>query len=134
MDSLDPHRWREFAEMDLNAAEHLLNTMRPAPYEIICYHCQQSAEKYLKGYLILCTKAEQPHIHDLAVLCKLCEKINPLFSQIMDICSELTEYGIQPKYPLEMYVEKADALNAIQDAKNLRNFLQNHAAELFSAV
>ncbi|WP_235661821.1 MULTISPECIES: HEPN domain-containing protein [Bacillus] len=23
----------------------------PIPFAIICYHCQQCAEKYLKGYL-----------------------------------------------------------------------------------
>jgi len=36
--------------MDLGTAEYLQN-MSPLPLEIICYHCQQSAEKYLKGYL-----------------------------------------------------------------------------------
>jgi len=39
--------------MDLNTAEYLKN-MKPLPIEIICYHCQQSAEKYLKGYLVFC--------------------------------------------------------------------------------
>ncbi len=32
--------------MDLRSAEHLLK-MHPVPIEIICYLCQQSAEKYL---------------------------------------------------------------------------------------
>ena len=39
--------WLDFAYMDLSAAEHLL-TMRPLPVEIICYHCEQAAEKFLK--------------------------------------------------------------------------------------
>ena len=43
--------WQKFAEMDLKSGEYLLN-MHPVPMEIICYHCQQSAEKYLKGYLV----------------------------------------------------------------------------------
>ena len=37
--------WLDFAYMDLSAAEHLL-TMRPLPVEIICYHCEQAAEKF----------------------------------------------------------------------------------------
>ncbi len=44
--------WFKFAEEDLSSAEFLLNK-RPVPLEIICYHCQQSSEKYLKGYIIL---------------------------------------------------------------------------------
>ena len=40
--------WLDFAYMDLSAAEHLL-TMRPLPVEIICYHCEQAAEKFLKA-------------------------------------------------------------------------------------
>ncbi|WP_282433370.1 HEPN domain-containing protein [Desulfosporosinus sp. FKA] len=40
------------AETGLQSALFLLN-MHPAPLEIICYHCQQSAEKYLKGYIAL---------------------------------------------------------------------------------
>ena len=37
--------WLEFAKMDLGAAEYLL-TMHPLPVEIICYHCEQAAEKF----------------------------------------------------------------------------------------
>ena len=44
--------WLDFAYMDLSAAEHLL-TMRPLPVEIICYHCEQAAEKFLKATLVL---------------------------------------------------------------------------------
>ena len=36
--------WLDLAEMDLGAAEYLLG-MRPVPVEIICYHCEQAAEK-----------------------------------------------------------------------------------------
>ena len=44
--------WFKIAETDLESAEYL-QKMVPVPIEIICYHCQQSAEKYFKGYLIL---------------------------------------------------------------------------------
>ena len=43
--------WLEFAKMDLGAAEYLL-TMHPLPVEIICYHCEQAAEKFLKAVLV----------------------------------------------------------------------------------
>ncbi len=54
--------WQRLAEMDLNSAEYLLN-MCPTPLEIICYHCQQAAEKYLKGYLVF-HGMNPPKIHD----------------------------------------------------------------------
>jgi len=43
--------WFHYSDMDLASAEHL-QTMHPQPFEIICFLCQQSAEKNLKGYLI----------------------------------------------------------------------------------
>ena len=49
----EAQEWQRLAAMDLSTAEYLKN-MNPLPIEIICYHCQQSAEKYLKGYLVFC--------------------------------------------------------------------------------
>ena len=62
--------WLDLAEMDLGAAEYLLG-MRPVPVEIICYHCEQAAEKMLKGTLAQ-FGMEPPKTHDLIQLCKLC--------------------------------------------------------------
>ncbi|MCD4692773.1 MAG: HEPN domain-containing protein [Calditrichales bacterium] len=46
MDNKDiANEWFEIANMDLSSASFLKN-MQPVPIEIICYHCQQSAEKY----------------------------------------------------------------------------------------
>ena len=70
--------WLDFAYMDLSAAEHLL-TMRPLPVEIICYHCEQAAEKFLKATLVQFDR-EPPKTHDLIQLCRLvqdfvCQKL-----------------------------------------------------------
>ncbi|MBM3713308.1 MAG: HEPN domain-containing protein [Actinobacteria bacterium] len=65
----EAQKWQKLADMDLKTAEYLKN-MKPLPIEIICYHCQQSAEKYLKGYLVFCGTAP-PKMHDLDELCKL---------------------------------------------------------------
>ena len=43
--------WFEFAKCDLESAKFLVS-MYPKPIEIICYHCEQSAEKiekFVKG-------------------------------------------------------------------------------------
>lgn len=47
MDKLQfAQEWFHIAETDLSSAKHLAS-MHPSPFEIICYHCQQAAEKYL---------------------------------------------------------------------------------------
>ena len=37
--------WITFAKTDFDAAKHLYENMKPRPYEIICYHCEQAIEK-----------------------------------------------------------------------------------------
>ena len=44
--------WIEKAENDILTSRFLAETMHPAPAEIICFHCQQAAEKYLKAFLV----------------------------------------------------------------------------------
>ena len=84
--------WLDLAEMDLGAAEYLLG-MRPVPVEIICYHCEQAAEKMLKGTLAQ-FGMEPPKTHDLIQLCKLCMERDPQCEQLADACAELTPYGV----------------------------------------
>ena len=56
MSSSRVSEWFRFADTDLLTAQHVMKTMISQPFELICYHCQQAAEKYLKGYLIAITK------------------------------------------------------------------------------
>ena len=46
MDEIFILDWFIFADTDLALANHAL-LMHPQPLEAICYHCQQSVEKYL---------------------------------------------------------------------------------------
>lgn len=43
--------WFKKADNDLRAAE-MAFTMDASLYEIVCFHAQQCAEKYLKGFLV----------------------------------------------------------------------------------
>ena len=111
--------WIRFADTDLATAE-FLQGMHPQPLEIICYHCQQSAEKYLKGYLIYKGIEEPPKIHDLDTLSEMCLSFDSRFSSIDKACSVLTLYGIQPRYPNEIEVNENDMLRAIEYAREVR--------------
>ena len=50
--------WIEFAKTDLGVAKHLDEQYYPKPLEIICYHCQQAAEKAIKAIIYVGRKAE----------------------------------------------------------------------------
>ena len=49
-------QWFTFAQKDLAVAKHLRDTFYPEPMEIICYHCQQAAEKAIKGAYVFLTE------------------------------------------------------------------------------
>ena len=111
--------WLNFSKKDFSSAKFLLN-MHPAPFEIICYHCQQAAEKVLKAYLIY-HDVEPLRTHDLRILCKTCSTIDSDFDEISNLCSNLTVYGVQPRYPFEIEIKENDVLNAINDAEHIIN-------------
>jgi len=120
--------WQRLAEMDLMSSEYLLK-MNPVPIEIICYLCQQSAEKYLKGYLVL-HGMNPPKTHDLNQLQKLCSSISNNFTDVADHCSDLTAYGVQPRYPMQLMLEERDMQEALMNAKAIRDFIINIAPEM----
>ena len=115
-------QWLNIADSDLNLAIFSSQKMYPVPYAIICFHCQQAVEKYLKWFLVL-HDFEPPKIHDLAEIKKLCEAINPQFSEISEKCSFLTGHAIQSRYPSEILIEKQDMDTAIMYAKEIREFM-----------
>ena len=63
----DVKEWLRYADMDILSANHLNEIQYPKPLEIICYHCQQAAEKMLKA-LLLAYDGELQKTHDLGVL------------------------------------------------------------------
>ena len=123
-------QWIELADKDLALAEHVAKTMYPVPYEIVCFHCQQFVEKYLKG-LLVAKGQEPPHIHDLVKLTILYEAEDPVFGQIKQKCSILTQYGVQPRYPGSMQIKEEDMLRALHYAREIKMFSQEKIPELF---
>jgi HEPN domain-containing protein len=73
--------WLQLADEDLYSAK-LLNEANRKPYEIICYHCAQAAEKYLKGYLAF-QDIIPKKTHDLIFLNNLCIEKDTEFKNII---------------------------------------------------
>jgi HEPN domain-containing protein len=123
-------QWIEIADKDFTTANHLALTMHPVPYEIVCFHCQQAVEKYLKGFLVF-HDVEPPKIHDLTTLLELCINIASQFVEKYDKCDVLTQYGILPRYPNEMTIEKGDMDKALAYTTEILSFIHNEVPEMF---
>lgn len=98
--------------------------MKPKPLEIICYHCQQSAEKYLKGFIAL-NGGNILKTHDLLILNNICKKYDEEFSIIIDDCIELANYGVHVRYPLHIDLEEYDMRRAIESSENISEIIVN---------
>ncbi len=116
--------WFEIASTDLRTAKHLYETMYPKPFEIICYHCQQAAEKALKGYLVD-QGIDPERIHDLSKLCEKCVSCDPAFNSICDACSKLTSYATTARYPGHTEIEEQDVVLALKDADQIYTYCRD---------
>ena len=94
--------WVEFAKMDFLTAKHLYEHMYPKPLEIICYHCQQAIEKLLKGVLIS-RGVTIEKTHDLGLLAEMLQEYTEVDEKYLEICDDLTPYGVKIRYPQELY-------------------------------
>jgi len=122
--------WRILAERDITVADHLANTMVPAPAEIIAFHCQQAVEKYLKGTLVILGE-EPPYIHDLDDLCSLAEKHRPSFVSIASLCTIITQFSSQPRYDRGVDLSETDMRLVLTHTKTIKEFLQKEIPALF---
>jgi HEPN domain-containing protein len=126
MDNKDiAKEWFKIAEADLSSAEFLQN-MQSISIEIVCYHCQQSAEKYLKGFLAL--KGEEiKRTHDLVLLNKECRKHDEDFEMIEEDCLMLTDYGVNIRYPFPIDINESDMKVAIKSAHKIKDHVLEKA-------
>jgi HEPN domain-containing protein len=114
--------WLDIAAQDLDTAIYLEANMHPSPDEIICFLCQQSAEKHLKAFLVI-NNIEPPRIHDLIKLLSSCNDINSSFSELRIKCVVLNQYGVMPRYPNELQITEADVRVALQYARDIKDFI-----------
>jgi HEPN domain-containing protein len=111
----EPKHWLEFARIDLLSAQSLT---RDEYFSTAAYHCQQCAEKALKGFLIA------HEADDLVKLLGLCKKIDPEFSCIDNACSVLTVLATQFRYPSEFEIpDETDCLRFIELAQQVFDFV-----------
>jgi HEPN domain-containing protein len=93
-------QWISKAMEDKLAIQHLTENSIIAP-SVVCFHCQQMAEKYLKAYLIFHGK-EIIKTHDIEFLLTECAEIDSEFSKIDPM--NLSDFGVSVRYPGEQYI------------------------------
>ncbi|HEX3045294.1 MAG TPA: HEPN domain-containing protein [Bacillota bacterium] len=116
--------WLKKADNDLKNAELILAAQdEDLPFDTVCFHCQQAAEKYLKAFLVNCDTSF-PFSHNLADLVELCKQSDITFSSIQRKAEELTPYAVALRYPDDFYLpSKEEAREALAIAKEVREFI-----------
>ena len=109
--------WLSFAETDLGVARPLYESYHPKPLEIICYHCQQSAEKAIKAVIIANgAQGGMPKLHDLSFLLNQIKNMAEIDERYYDYADTLTPYGVSVRYPSELALEDRHAVTAMEYA------------------
>ena len=95
--------WIMKAEHDLTIGLREMNADNPTT-DMICFHMQQCAEKYLKAYLIF-REMDIKKSHDLAAILKDCIAADASFTVLLEKKIQmLTPYGTVVRYPDDFYM------------------------------
>jgi HEPN domain-containing protein len=132
-EAAEVREWLKKAEDDYAGALHLSRRRKKPLPDLVCFHCQQAAEKFLKAFLI---SQETPFAktHDLLALLELCTKHQPEFELHSEWFEVLNPYSVQFRYPgEEATVEEARL--AIKTIKQIAVFMRSlFPSELLSSA
>jgi HEPN domain-containing protein len=113
--------WLRLAHSDLQAARLLLGSDPPL-LDTGCFHCQQTVEKALKGFLRW-RDVTFPRVHALGLIFDLCQQQDDSFGQIRDACEGLTRFAVQDRYPHGRPISLARAHAALAAAEQAFEFV-----------
>ncbi|MCA9972006.1 MAG: HEPN domain-containing protein [Anaerolineales bacterium] len=120
--------WLIKAERDL-ASARVLATSELGLLDTAVYHCQQGAEKAVKGYLVFCDQ-EFERTHDIEVLIRSAMIHLAEFTDWIDVGIRLTPYARIYRYPgyaTEPTVEQFS--HALSAAEGLYRFVLSSLPE-----
>ena len=111
--------WVAKAENDLLNIQN--NPSAPViPWDTICFHAQQVAEKLLKGFLAFHGR-ELTRTHDLVALLSACVQVTPGLAKLEQDCQRLTHYAVVSRYPDDLYEpDEKDGREMIEAARRVR--------------
>ena len=123
-------QWLAKAKNDLLNADNNLKADE-VPYDTVCFHCQQAAEKLLKAYLA--GKGESyPISHDLFLILEKVLLLRTDAESLRDPLSILMPYSVEIRYPDNWYMpSERDAIEAREAADKVLSWLKNSLPEIF---
>jgi len=114
--------WVFKAEDDYRSAEALLYEIEIPVVDTACFHCQQTAEKYLKAFLEE-HAVDFPRHHNLMKLLDSCVKIDGKFQTLRADLQSLGNYAVTIRYP-GLRVPFAMGEEAFETAARIRKFIR----------
>ena len=115
--------WLEKAREDLDSLTRL--SMTPPLTGLAVFHCQQAAEKALKGFL---TWHDKPYrrSHELGDLVTECLEIDASFSTMTGAAKLLNPYAWQYRYPGRRQPSVEEMETAMDNARGVVTFVLEH--------
>jgi len=118
-------QWIEKAEHDIRNAEYTLTLKKNCPFDTVCFHAQQCAEKYLKA-LLVSRSIPFPKTHDLRILMQLVPKEVKLGLRMNEVLP-LNRYTIEARYPGDWEpITRKEAKEALAIARMVRQAVRVH--------
>lgn len=114
--------WCEKGRRDIITAQHSLLDTKEIFSDIVCFHAQQAAEKYLKAYLVS-LEQDFPKTHALEDLVLLASSKDPECRTLFYIACDLSPYAVEIRYPDSPSPSLEDAREAVQAAEAIRNYI-----------
>lgn len=113
--------WSRYADEDLTMAK--LALAEDGPPNQICFHCQQAAEKYLKGFLVFRGEKFEKS-HQLRYLVEKCMALDRAFEELQEDIILLTQFYIETRYPGDVpSFSLKDAETAYASASHIKEFV-----------
>lgn len=126
-------QWLAKANNDLLNADNNLKA-EDIPFDTVCFHCQQAAEKMPKAYLVAQGKPHPP-THDLLLLLEKILPLNSTAEALRDDLAILTPYSVEIRYPDDWFLpSEQDAREARQAATHVQEWLRNALPALFDTA
>ena len=111
--------WIKKAEHDFLSIQNNISAAE-TPWDVVCFHAQQAAEKMLKAFIIYHGFTVEK-THDLIQLLSVCVNIESSLIVLESDCQELNYYSVSSRYPDDPYEpDESDGRKMADSAKRIR--------------
>ena len=122
--------WIEKAKNDLLNTDNNLASDR-IPFDTVCFHCQQAAEKLLKAFLVA-RNVEYPITHNLFVILECILQFDPSAEVLRESLAILNPYSVEIRYPGDAWMPTLeDTKEARQAAQQVLDWIESKIQMLF---